>query len=70
LVVVMATDTTKSADFIALSLSAIKVTGDAPDDGEKGIIRTFPFTAQLNAAGGAALANDETILTIQDSLAA
>lgn len=70
LVVVMAADTTNASDFVSFSMSAIKLTGDAPDDGEKAIIRTYPFTAQLNAAGGAALANDQTIVTIQDSLAA
>lgn len=70
LVIVMATDTTNAADFVAFSLSAIKLTGSDPDDGEKAIVRTYPFTAQLNAAGGTALANDQTIITVQDSLAA
>jgi hypothetical protein len=69
LVVVMATDTTNAADFVGFSMSALKFTDSDPDDGEKGIVRTYPFTAQLNAAGGAALANDQTILSIQDSLA-
>lgn len=70
LVCVMAGDTSNTADFVSFSMSAIKLTDAAPDDGEKAIIRTYPFTAQLNAAGGAALANDQTILSIQDSLAA
>lgn len=69
LVVVMSADTSNAADFVSFSLSAMKLTGAAPDDGEKAIIRTYPFTAQINAAGGAALASDQTILTIQDSLA-
>jgi hypothetical protein len=69
LVAVMAADTTNGADFVAINLSAIKLTDDAPDDGEKAIVRTYPFTAQLNAAGGAALASDMTILSIQDSKA-
>lgn len=69
LVCVMAADTTNASEFVAFNMSAIKLTDSAPDDGEKAIIRTYPFTAQLNAAGGAALANDQTILTIQDSLA-
>jgi hypothetical protein len=69
LVVVMAADTTNNADFVSFSMSAFKLTDASPDDGEKAIVRTYPFTAQLNAAGGAALANDQTILTIQDSLA-
>lgn len=70
MVAVMASDTTNAADFVSFSMSAIKLTDASPDDGEKAIIRTYPFTAQLNAAGGAALANDQTILSIQDSLAA
>lgn len=69
LVTVMAADTTNSSDFVSFTMSAIKLTDAAPDDGEKAIIRTYPFTAQLNAAGGTALANDQTILSIQDSLA-
>ena len=70
LVVAMTTDTSNTADFVTFSMSAIKLTDAAPDDGEKAIMRTYPFTAQINAAGGAALANDQTIISIQDSLAA
>jgi hypothetical protein len=69
LVAVMAADTTNGAGFVAINLSAIKLTDDAPDDGEKAIMRTYPFTAQLNAAGGPALASDMTIVSIQDSAA-
>lgn len=66
---VMAADTTNNSDFIGICLSAIKITGDDPDDGEKGIIRTYPFTAQINGAGGAVQTSDQTIITIQDSAA-
>lgn len=69
LVCAMGADTSNNADFVAFSMSAIKLTDAAPDDGEKAILRTYPFTAQINAAGGAALANDQTIISIQDSLA-
>jgi hypothetical protein len=69
LVAVMAADTTNSSGFVAINLSAIKLTDDAPDDGEKAIMRTYPFTAQLNAAGGPAQASDQTIISIQDSAA-
>lgn len=58
-----------TSDFVSFNMGRIKLTGDAPDDGEKNIIRTFPFVAELNSAGGAALANDNTILSIQDSAA-
>lgn len=58
------------SDFVAFTMGRIKLTGDAPDDGEKQIVRTYPFTAEINKLGGAALAWDETIITIQDSAAA
>lgn len=67
--VVMAADTTNASEFVAFNLSALKLTDADPDDGEKAILRTYPFTAQMNAAGGPALANDIAIISIQDSLA-
>lgn len=69
LVCVMATDSTNNADFMAFSMSAIKLTGADPDDGLKGIVRTYPFTASINLAGGTLLANDQTIISVQDSQA-
>jgi len=48
----MAADTTKNSDFVSFSMSAIKLTSDAPNDGEVGIVRTYAFTAEINAAGG------------------
>lgn len=69
LVCAMTADTTNSANFMAFSMSAIKLTGSDPDDGLKGIVRTYPFTASINLNGGAALANDQTIISIQDSQA-
>jgi hypothetical protein len=69
LVAVMAADTTNNSDFVAFSLSSIKLTGDDPDDGQKAVIRTYPFIASINAAGGAALACDQTIISVQDSAA-
>jgi hypothetical protein len=67
--VVVCADNTPASDFLAFGISALKLTGDAPDDGEKGVLRTIPFTGQINLAGGAGLANDQTILSIQDSQA-
>jgi hypothetical protein len=69
LVAVMAADTTNNADFVAVNLGALKLTGDDPSDGEQAIMRTYPFTCQINASGGAALASDMTICSIQDSAA-
>nr|WP_295112441.1 phage tail tube protein [uncultured Caulobacter sp.] len=69
LVLAITEDATANADFVVISLPMIKLTGDTPDDGEKAVIRTYPFTAQINSAGGAALATDQTIVAIQDSAA-
>lgn len=70
LVIVVAVDQTAASDFVSFNMSAVTLNGDDKDDGEKGIIRTYPFVARINTAGGALLANDKTILSIQDSLAA
>lgn len=69
LVLAITEDATANADFVVINIPMIKLTGDTPDDGEKAIIRTYPFTAQINSAGGAALATDQTIISIQDSAA-
>lgn len=69
IVLVIASDPSATADFVTFTMGRVKLTGDAPDDGEKSIMRTYPFTAELNSAGGAALNWDQTILTIQDSQA-
>jgi hypothetical protein len=69
LIGVFTADNTAASDFIGFSMSRIKVGGAAKDDGEKTITQTFPFTALLNTAGGAALANDMTTISIQDSAA-
>lgn len=70
LVLVVTDDETADADFVSFTMGRIKITGDAPDDGEKQIVRTYPFVAELCSTGGSALAWDQTIITIQDSQAA
>ena len=67
LMTVVTEDETATSACLAFTLGAIKLTDDAPDDGEKAITRTYPFTAEYNSAGGAALAWDQTILTVQDT---
>lgn len=67
---VTAADKTATSSFLSWVLGRIKLTGDTPDDGEKGIVRTYPFTGEINGSGGAALAYDQTILSVQDSDAA
>jgi hypothetical protein len=66
LVIVCAADSTNAAEFVTFNLSACKLSSESDDDGEKGIVKTYNFTAQLTSA---ALANDQTIISIQDSLA-
>ena len=58
-----------TADFVTFVMTNIKIFSDAADDGEKEIIRTYNFTAAIDPAGGAALATNQTIITIQDSAA-
>jgi Phage tail tube protein len=69
IVVAMATDTGNAADFMTFSMSSVKLTGATPDDGERPITRSYPFVASINGTGGAALANDKTVISIQDSQA-
>ena len=69
LVVVSPSDQSNTADVISFCFSRIKLTGDAPDDSEKAIVRTYPFTAEVNMAGGAGTQYDQTILSINDSAA-
>ena len=59
-----------TCQFVSFVMSKVKLDGDDKDTAATGIVRTYPFTAEINGAGGAALANSSTIITIQDSLAA
>lgn len=65
-----AVDDTNASEFVSFVMGKVKLDGDDKDNGAKGIVRTYPFTAEINGAGGAALANPKTILSIQDSQAA
>ena len=69
LIGIITDNATASSDFISFNLPAITLDGDGKDDGDKAIVRTYPYTARLFATGGAALANDKTIISIQDSAA-
>ena len=60
-------DQTATSTFICFNIGRLKFTGDAPDDGQKMIARTYNFTAEYNLNGGAGTAYDATILAIQDS---
>jgi soluble cytochrome b562 len=62
-------DNSAASDFMAFSLSRLKLNGAAKDDGEKILIQTIPFQALLDINGGAAKATEMTTLSIQDSAA-
>jgi hypothetical protein len=65
----LAVDNSYSTDFLSIVLPRIKITGDAPDDGEKAIMRTYPFTAAINLSGSDVTAYDKTVISIQGSAA-
>nr|WP_314540140.1 phage tail tube protein [uncultured Massilia sp.] len=62
-------DNTASSDFLAFSMSRVKLNGASKDDGEKIIIQTVPYQALRDNAGGAGKATEMTTLTVQDSAA-
>jgi hypothetical protein len=65
----LAASNAAGADFVSFILPRIKVGGASKDDGEKGLVQTFPFTALYNNAGGAATTSEQTTLVVQDSQA-
>ncbi len=65
----LTTDNTATADFIAFTFPRIKAGGATPDDGEKGIVQTIPFTALLDGTGGSGTDSEKTTISIQDSQA-
>lgn len=69
LTAVLSASSANAADFIAFTLPRVKFGDGAPDDGEKGLILTLPFSALYNNAGGAATTSEQTTLVIQDSQA-
>jgi len=62
-------DNSAASDFMAFSLSRLKLNGASKDDGEKILIQTMPFQALLDINGGAGKATEMTTLSIQDSAA-
>lgn len=69
LVLCVTEDATATADLIVLTLPAIKLTNDSANDGETAIVRTYPFEAQYNGAGGSGQTSEQTIISYQDSAA-
>lgn len=68
--VAFTTSNSATADFVQISLPRIKIGAAGKDDGEKGLIQTFPFQALLATAGGAGVNIENTTMSMQDSLAA
>lgn len=62
--------TAANADFMTVTISALKLSSSSPDDNETGLKRTYNFTGYYNASGGASAANTATTIQIQDSAAA
>lgn len=67
LILLLKDDQTDGADFFTIVLPEIKLFSADADDGEKQIVRTFSFTAQICSTGGTNLANHQTIVSLQDS---
>ena len=67
--VMMTSDTTSGSDFVSLTFPRVKLQASAPGDGEIGRIRTYQFTALYNYAGGAGFSSEQTVLSMQDTLA-
>lgn len=70
IICVLFADGSATSDFISFVIPRAKFFGDDIDDGKKQLVMTLPFTAELNASGGAALASDQTTIGMQDSQAA
>jgi hypothetical protein len=68
LMVALTTSNAAAADFIAFTLPRIKVGSATKDDGEKGLVQTFSFTALLNV-NSATNNFENTTMQVQDSLA-
>lgn len=66
-VAVLTADNTASSPFMSFVMSKVKFSGATKDDGTQGLTLTLPFTALQNTAGGAAVANLNTTISIQDS---
>lgn len=69
LLVVAATSSADAADFVAFSLTRVKLNSADKSDAKTGQQRTYSFTAIKDINGGAAAATEATTLTVQDSLA-
>lgn len=58
-----------NADMVSLTMSDVRINSNKPTDQETGSKRSYDFIAVLNAAGGAGLATERTVLQVCDSMA-
>jgi hypothetical protein len=70
LALILADARTAAANTMGFVLPQVKLFSNDVDDGEKQLIRTVNFTAEIPTTGGAALSNLQTIISVQDSQAA
>lgn len=67
-IAVLFADTSDTSQFVGFTVPRAKLFSDERDDGKKQLVETHSFTAEYNgASGGAALANDAGIVSVQDS---
>lgn len=66
---VVADSSLAASDFVAFTIPKLKFSGAAIDDGEKGLVLTMPFVAEIDGSGGTGLATEKTIISIQDTQA-
>lgn len=70
IIAVIFADATDSSAFVSFSMPVCSVLTDENDDGKKQIVSTHNYSAEYNGTnGGAALATDTGIISIQDSAA-
>ncbi|MBX9869282.1 MAG: hypothetical protein K2X63_05750, partial [Burkholderiaceae bacterium] len=67
LISVLSTNTTATADFVAIALGVVDTNTSSPDDGETGLKRTYSFVAEMNTVTSAGW--EATTIQIQDSQA-
>jgi hypothetical protein len=67
LIAVIADTSAADSAFVSFVMSSAFFSKQSNDDGDKGIVQKMSFYSRKNPAGGAALANLETIVSVQDS---
>lgn len=69
LIAVIADTAAADSAFVSFIMSSSFFSKESKDDGDKGIVQKMTFYSRKNPSGGAALANLETIVSVQDSAA-